>query len=340
MAQRELIKTWQEIEKDSREEQRRYLASKLQGRESISRYSDIKLGDHLVTKSGTQGVLEYEHHFLCSGFDNEGVPTIIHSYETEPKAKVWPMILTSYFGSGSSLWKKGRIQEASLQDYIKEDDLQAKGREVERVVWPDDLWRFSAEEVVRRARKRNDEQDYDLMENNCESFVMWCLCDLNISLQVTITRKLNYEMACESFQKWCFVLANVVILRALRRILAQFTVPVSEVLKEHVVSVFLVLGYEAVSLGKEIYRSHMDWKCSKAIVKKMAVRVLLGLLRAVGNFAGIYSHQQFISACPTLGILVGVYLGSKVVFQHILTGSVLAVYDILQSVQRNHSETS
>ncbi|KAL9959529.1 hypothetical protein ACROYT_G032858, partial [Oculina patagonica] len=104
----------------------------------------------------------------------------------------------------------------------------------------------------------------------------------------------------------------VVILRALRRILAQFTVPVSEVLKEHV----------AVSLGKEIYRSHMDWKCSKAIVKKMAVRVLLGLLRAVGNFAGIYSHQQFISACPTLGILVGVYLGSKVVFQHILTGSV------------------
>ncbi len=104
---------------------------------------------------------------------------------------------------------------------------------------------------------------------------------------MTITRKVNYEIARESFQKWCFVGSKVVILRALRRILAQSTVSVSEVLKEHVVSVFLVLGYEAVSLGKEIYRSHMDWKCSKAIVKKVAVRVLLGLLRAVGNFVGI-----------------------------------------------------
>ena len=37
--------------------------------------------------------------------------------------------------------------------------------------------------VINRARKRKDEKYYDLAENNCESYVMWCLCDLNISLQ-------------------------------------------------------------------------------------------------------------------------------------------------------------
>ena len=44
---------------------------------------------------------------------------------------------------------------------------------------------FSILKVIRRARKRKDEKDYHLAKNNCESFVMWCLCDLNISLQAT-----------------------------------------------------------------------------------------------------------------------------------------------------------
>ncbi|CAH3167922.1 unnamed protein product, partial [Pocillopora meandrina] len=61
--------------------------------------------------------------------------------------------------------------------------------EVERVVWPDELRQYSTEEVIARALRRMNEKYYHLINNNCESFVMWCLCDLNISLQVTKTGK-------------------------------------------------------------------------------------------------------------------------------------------------------
>ena len=81
------------------------------------------------------------------------------------------------------------------KDFIKlEDELQAKGAEVERVVWPEELRRYSTEEVVRRAEKgRLSEKYYNVVKNNCESFVMWCLCDLNITLQVTPPRIILYE---------------------------------------------------------------------------------------------------------------------------------------------------
>ena len=183
MAQSKPVKTWKEIEEDSPEQRRCYLESKLRGRESICRYSDIKLGDHLVRKGGISGILEYEHHFLCTGFDEKGEPMIIHYYQSWLKAGIWPTVLhvlTSFFGSGSFLTIK--IQEVSLRDFIKEEDLQAKGKEVNRVVWPDGLRRFSAQEVVERARDRKGQEGelkYDFTKNNCESFVMWCLCDFN-----------------------------------------------------------------------------------------------------------------------------------------------------------------
>lgn len=64
-----------------------------------------------------------------------------------------------------------------------------------RVVWPDELRRYSrsVEEIIERARKRKDEDSYHLMKNNCESFVMWCLCGLNISPQATRMRKTLFE---------------------------------------------------------------------------------------------------------------------------------------------------
>ena len=73
------------------------------------------------------------------------------------------------------------------KDFIKdEDELQAKGREVERVVWPEELRRYFVKEVTDRARSRIGEQSmYHLIKNNFESFAMWCLCDLKISLQAT-----------------------------------------------------------------------------------------------------------------------------------------------------------
>jgi len=38
--------------------------------------------------------------------------------------------------------------------------------------------------VIKRARSRKDEPCYDFLKNNCEHFVTWCKCGLNVSLQV------------------------------------------------------------------------------------------------------------------------------------------------------------
>jgi len=178
-------KNWKDIEERESEERMRLLRWQLQAREPIHRFSDIKAGDHLIRK-GSSVVISYEHHFICTGFDCEGRPTIINYYNTAAKASS-QMTSTSGFGSGTANENFGIVQEMTLkEDFIKnEEELQAKGEEVERVVWPEELRRFSVQEVISRAKKRIGEKLYDLKKNNCESFVMWCLCGLNISLQVT-----------------------------------------------------------------------------------------------------------------------------------------------------------
>ena len=151
----------------------------LLAREPIHRFSDMKAGDHLVRKNSVLGI-PYEHHFICIGFHCKGRPKIIHYYNTSANA-ILQMIRTS------ALERLGIVQEMTLphKDFIKsEDDLRAKGREVERVLWPEGLRRFSVGEIISRALEKKGEDSFHLMRNNCESFVMWCLCGLNISLQV------------------------------------------------------------------------------------------------------------------------------------------------------------
>ena len=179
------------------QEQKDLLEWQLQAREPIRRFADIRLGDHLVTKSSMLGnLLVYEHHFLCVGFGDNGEPKIVHYYNTE--SNLYQFISTVCGGSGKSLGKMGIIQEMTLPNptLITEDQLQATEDEewkMARVVWPDELRRYSGEEIIERARKRIDEDSYHPMRNNCESFVMWCLCGLNISTQATRMRRTLFE---------------------------------------------------------------------------------------------------------------------------------------------------
>ena len=333
MAQSKPVKTWKEIEEDNPEQRRCYLESKLRGRESIYRYSDIKFGDHLVTKGGINGVLEYEHHFLCTGFDHKDEPMIIHYYQSWSKARIWPMVLTSFFGSGSFLTMKGEIQEVSLRDYIKEEDLQ--GKEVKRVVWPDELRRYSAEEVVRRARKRKGpkgELKYDLTKNNCESFVMWCLCDLNTSLQVTPRRKTVFEMLSAAFWKMTGQIPKICcdvaddVFQATERFLVKCDA-LPDFLKDTALShlsnfgdgvgVFIIVLYEAACLLIEVKDMYEDWNGTRRLIKsteelhtKMGDRVLLFLFRPGGSIACMFFGQLLWPCWPTLGGLVGAVLGA------------------------------
>lgn len=193
---------WKRIENLGKQEQNDLLQWQLQAREPIRRFADIKLGDHIVTKGSIvpamsasllPSLFEYEHHCLCIGFDGDGSPKIIHYYNTPSNAS-YQMSSTSLLGSGTSLGKLGIIQEMTLPDssFITEDKLQANEDDewaMARVVWPDELQRYTVDEIVKRAEKRKDENFYDLTKNNCESFVMWCLCGLNITLQATPLRK-------------------------------------------------------------------------------------------------------------------------------------------------------
>ena len=176
MARRSSYLIWEGIEQLESQEQMNLLRWQLQAREPIHRFSDMKAGDHLVRKSSTLGI-SYEHHFICIGSDHKGRPRIVHYYNTAGNASL---------GSCTANKKTITVQEMTLphKRFIKnEDELQAKGREVERVVWPEQLRRFSVQYVISRALERKGEKLFHLKMNNWESFVMWCLCGLNVSLQ-------------------------------------------------------------------------------------------------------------------------------------------------------------
>ena len=162
----------------------RLLDWQLQAREPIHRFSDMKPGDHLVRKNSFLGLIPYEHHFICIGSNCEGQPKIVH-YNPLNKASPAP---------NTALLQLGIVRLMTLphNEFIQdEDELQAKGREVQRVVWPEELRRFSVREVTSRAlRKVGENSIYHLMKNNCETFAMWCLCGLRISLQVTANTSL------------------------------------------------------------------------------------------------------------------------------------------------------
>ncbi|MBU7436134.1 MULTISPECIES: lecithin retinol acyltransferase family protein [Burkholderiaceae] len=107
----------------------------------------IRAGDHLWVQR-----LGYEHHGLASGRD-----TVIH------------------YSGKDGVFDTGVIEEVPLSTF-------AKGRKVRFVDHPDRL--HGRLESVRRARQRIGETEYNLVFNNCEHFVMWCIEDKHTSEQV------------------------------------------------------------------------------------------------------------------------------------------------------------
>ena len=172
------IPTWRDIERLESAEQKRLLQWQLQAREPIHFFADIRTGDHLIKNhSAMDGLFCYEEHFLCIGY-KEDKPRIVH-----------------YNVSGHiyEIYETYKICEMTLphKDFIEsEEELQAKGNEVQRVVWPEELRRFSVEEFIDRAESRIGEADNNLVSKNnaevSEMFVMWCICGLPISLQKTV----------------------------------------------------------------------------------------------------------------------------------------------------------
>ena len=140
---------WKDITELDDKKQRELLKWHLQAREPICKFADMQIGDHLIKRKSVSGKVLYYHHFLCIGTEGEGRPTIIHYFNTANNA-FRRTFSTLSFGSGSALGQLGIVQEITLphKDFMEsESELQEKGAEVNRVVWPDGLRRFPSKEV-------------------------------------------------------------------------------------------------------------------------------------------------------------------------------------------------
>ncbi|WP_390622910.1 lecithin retinol acyltransferase family protein [Ralstonia syzygii] len=107
----------------------------------------IRAGDHLwVWCTG------YTHHGIASGRN-----TVIH-----------------YLGK-KGLYEDGMIAETTLGQFAEGGEIHVKDH-------PDR--RHGSVDSVQRARQRIGETEYNLVFNNCEHFVTWCIEDEHTSEQV------------------------------------------------------------------------------------------------------------------------------------------------------------
>ncbi|SDG92755.1 Lecithin retinol acyltransferase [Paraburkholderia phenazinium] len=125
----------------------------------------IRVGDHLWVQR-----IGYEHHGLATGRGT----------------------VVQYSGK-DGLFDDGVIEEVPLSRF-------AKGRKVRFVDHPTRL--HSRAESVMRARQRIDEREYNLVFNNCEHFVWWCIEDKHTSAQVnrTVARTGNVAATATMFR--------------------------------------------------------------------------------------------------------------------------------------------
>ncbi|MBA4500871.1 lecithin retinol acyltransferase family protein [Marinobacterium marinum] len=121
-----------------------------------NRIDSLSVGDHLVTPRNG-----YNHHGIFVGIDNKN---------SNSDAKC----IIHYSGLADGL-KSGPIEKVSLTDFCCGSDYR---------VQPHDYIKYSREEAAQRAYDRLNEESYNLLWNNCENFVNWCIDGTGSSRQV------------------------------------------------------------------------------------------------------------------------------------------------------------
>ena len=319
------VEIWNWIETLPTDQQKHLLQWQLQAREPIHSFKDIRLGDHLVRKDSFLGLVPYEHHFICVDFKGKGNPMIVHYYNTA--WKVIAQLIPCISASGSPVEQMAKVQEMCIEEYVSEAKLQTEGNEVARVVWPEELLRYPPEERAKRARKRAGEKEkwYDLVKNNCETLIMWCFCDLQISLQVTAAvcyiREViggGYNFLKHSLQQLPKVLVEQfgddILLGSIGLTRAK---PVETALPKGigvwggvVVAIFAecLLACREIKSAKQKWKEGIVIKTRKEFIKEVIDSVLQGTFRAGGSIGGMIVGQLLIPI-PVLGGIIGAVLG-------------------------------
>ena len=323
--ERASVEIWNWIERLPWEKQKDLLQWQLQAREPIHSFKDIRLGDHLVRKDSFLGLVSYEHHFICVDFNGKGQPMIVHYYNSAWKATA--QLIPSISASGSPVEQMAKVQEMCIEEYVSEAKLQTEGNEVARVVWPEELLRYPPEERAKRARERarKKEKWYDLVKNNCETLIMWCFCDLQISLQVTAAVRYireviggGYNFLKHSLQQLPKALVEQfgddILLASMRLMRAK---PVAAALPKGIgvwggaiVAIFAegYLAYREIKSAKQKWKEGIVIKTRKEFIKEVIDSVLQGTFRAGGSIGGMIGGQLLIPI-PVLGGVIGAVLG-------------------------------
>lgn len=131
----------------------RNLSGLLKPFERLIRTAGLSVGDHLITPR-----IGYTHHGIYAGSGQ-----VIH-----------------YSGLSDGL-RSGPIMEVSLDEFENGRGYRVK-QDVHRA--------FDGLQSVERARTRMQEQNYNLIFNNCEHFVTWCIHGKGSSSQVNGASKI------------------------------------------------------------------------------------------------------------------------------------------------------
>lgn len=108
---------------------------------------EFQIGDHLVTQR-----LGYTHHGIYAG---EG--KVIH------------------YAGFSKAFKKDRVEITSLEEFSQGQKVRVENHQNAQ---------YSRQEILERALSRIGENGYNLVFNNCEHFVYWCITGKEKSRQV------------------------------------------------------------------------------------------------------------------------------------------------------------
>ena len=131
--------------------------------EQVNSFSQLRKGDHLAIPR--QGGLYWHHAIVKNVLRKKGNIIVIEYSGNE------------FLQDISDLRRRGKA-EVMTGNYTLEDELYV-------VKHPDDT-SLSEAGVVARAQRRLGERRYDLFEQNCEHFVMWCKTGMSSSEQIKI----------------------------------------------------------------------------------------------------------------------------------------------------------
>lgn len=238
-------------------------------------------------------------------------------------------LFPSSASSGKNLGQLGQIERVELPsgDFLK-GEAELKERNVQRLVWPPEMRRYSVEETTKRALRREGESYYDVGKNNCEHFVMWCMCGMNICLQVKtihfvfqetaiaiknslfhMAETLPVKFGLEQVGNLCDDAAN-----AVGKFLARGGAKATSKIALGV-SAGLAILIDTIVVGYEINQNHKKWKegilikSREEFTQKVTEAVMAGAGRLGCGIGGMILGQILIPV-PFLGAIIGSLLGA------------------------------